>query len=76
MGNEFDNRRFEDKARDFLSDLANGKGFVTAYREIGHYVSGLKVGTGKNTGLVYKNGRVAHAQIASDFYDRLVGHFE
>ena len=76
MGSESDNKGFEDKARDFLSDLASGKGFVTVYREIGHNVAGLKVGIERHTGLVYKNGDVTHAQKASDFYDRLVSHFE
>jgi hypothetical protein len=76
MSNGSDNRSFEEKARDFLSDLAREEGFVTVHREIGHDVSGLKVGTGRNSRLVYKNGDVTHAQKASDFYDRLTSHFE
>ncbi len=75
MSNESCNRCFEDKTRDFLSEFVTGKGFHTVYREIGHNVSDLKVGTGRHTGLVYKNGDVTHAQIANNIYDKLLSYF-
>jgi hypothetical protein len=75
MINEHDDRSFEEKAIDFLSDLNSDKGYITIRRDIGHDVYGLKVGTGKNTGLVYKDGDVSHAQTASHIHDKLVGHF-
>ena len=69
-------RNFEERARDFLIDLKNGKGFREIYRDFGFDVSGLKVGIGEHAGLVFKNGQVYHAQRASEFYDELMKHFK
>ncbi len=69
-------RSFEERARDFLRDVDRGEGFRTECREVGHMVSGIKVGIGEYAGLVFKSGYVHHAQMASNFYDTLIEHFK
>lgn len=71
-----DRRSFEERAKDFLMDLANGEGFRLVYREGGHDVSELKVGIEKHQGLVFKNGKFSHATMAIKFYDLFIRHFK
>ena len=68
---------FEERARDFLRDITDCRGFKAIRRELGHYVvDGLKVGTGRNEGLVFKKGSVSHAGIAGRIYDTFLKYFQ
>ncbi|MBI1936153.1 hypothetical protein HYS31_06955 [Candidatus Woesearchaeota archaeon] len=69
-------KNFEDRVIDFLKDLREGKGFTEINRGIGHSGALLQVGIGDHTGLVFKNGYVTHAQIASEYYHKLIEYFK
>lgn len=76
INNVQEDKSFEERARDFLRDLNEGKGFIKVHREVGHDVAGLKVGAGEHTGLVFKDGKVFHAKEAGRYYDVLVEYFK
>lgn len=67
---------FEERAAEFSKDIERGTGFVTISRDIGHNVSELQVGVGNHEGLVFKNGDVQHAYVASQYYDKLISYFQ
>lgn len=69
-------REFHKRALEFLRDLEKNKGFVIVRREIGHDVAELKVGVGEHASLVFKTGKVSHAQEAARIYDTLLQYFK
>jgi hypothetical protein len=68
--------QFEQRARDFLLELKMGTGYVEVYRDKGHDVHCLKVGTGIHSGLVFKDGKVSHAKQANEYYHMLKEYFK
>ncbi|GEM_PF-3254583 len=69
-------KSFEEGAINFLRDIEKGNGFRELNRGIGHSRTLLQVGIGEHTGLVFKNGYVAHAQAANRYYHKLVNYFK
>ncbi len=74
--NEPNDKGFEERARDFLRDINSGKGFKIIGRDSGHDVRELKVGIESHMGLVFKEGKVWHAEEAGRIYHKLVNYFK
>lgn len=69
-------RNFDERAAAFKRAIEKEKGSRDVYRDPGHKIFGLKVGTGQYKRLVYKRGYIFHAEKAAEYYERLIRHFK